>query len=183
MSEAFSVDASGWAAPVRRIPSDNCDARPLGCVIELVVIHGISLPPGQFTGRAVEQLFTNSLDYNAHPYYETLRTLRVSAHFFLRRNGVVMQFVPCVRRAWHAGVSQWRGRTRCNDFSIGIEIEGADDVPYTSEQYLACDALLRALVCTYPLKAAVGHCDIAPGRKTDPGPCFDWTRISALPRM
>ena len=146
------------------------------------MIHGISLPPGQFADSAVEQLFTNALDYGQHPYYDTLRALKVSAHFFIRRHGGVIQFVPCRLRAWHAGASEWHGRTRCNDFSIGIEIEGADDVRYESEQYEACNALLYALARIYPLQAAVGHCDIAPGRKTDPGPCFDWTRIVALPR-
>jgi AmpD protein len=163
-----------------RICSPNCDDRPTDCSIELVVIHGISLPPGQFGGPWVEQLFTNSLQYAHHRYFESLRALKVSAHFFIRRNGSVMQFVPCLRRAWHAGVSSWRGRARCNDFSIGIEMEGADDVPYEDRQYEVCNALLRELASAYPLQAVVGHSDIAPGRKTDPGQCFDWSRIATL---
>jgi AmpD protein len=182
MADRFSFDRNGWAHPVARIPSPNCDERPAHSPIELVVIHGISLPPGQFSGRAVEQLFTNQLDCDRHPYYGTLRMLKVSAHFFIRRDGAVLQFVPCLLRAWHAGVSQWRGRDRCNDFSIGVELEGADDVEYENDQYAVCNALLEALARVYPVKAAVGHCDVAPGRKTDPGPCFDWTRIVALPR-
>ena len=182
MPDRFSLDGNGWADPVVRIRSPNWDERPENCPIELVVIHGISLPPGQFSGRAVEQLFTNRLDCDQHPYYDTLRTLKVSAHFFIRRDGAVIQFVPCLLRAWHAGVSQWRGRSQCNDFSVGIELEGADDVRYESDQYAVCNALLEALARVYPVKAAVGHSDIAPGRKTDPGPCFDWTRIVALPR-
>ena len=183
MPDEFSLDCSGWAQSVVRVPSPNCDARPAGCLIELVVIHGISLPPGHFSGRGVEQLFTNSLDYQEHPYYDTLRALKVSAHFFIRRNGAVVQFVPCSLRAWHAGASTWCGRTRCNDFSIGIELEGTDECDYESRQYELCDALLYSLARAYPLKAAVGHCDIAPDRKTDPGPAFDWTRIRALPRI
>ena len=178
----FGLDHNGWLTPAVRIDSPNCDARPAGCAIELVVIHAISLPPGQFTGRGVEQLFTNALDYDHHAYYGSLRGLRVSAHFFIRRDGTIIQFVPCALRAWHAGVSAWRGRTRCNDFSIGIELEGSDDLPYEHEQYARCDALLGALARAYPLKAAVGHCDIARGRKTDPGPSFDWARITVLPR-
>ena len=178
----YSLDRSGWAKPVIRIHSPNRDERPAGCAIELVVIHGISLPPGHFSGRSVERLFTNSLDYEEHAYFDTLRALKVSAHFFIPRSGAVVQFVPCSLRAWHAGASSWRGRTRCNDFSIGIEFEGADDVEYEDIQYEQCNALLHALTRAYPLKAAVGHCDIASGRKTDPGPSFDWARITALPR-
>ena len=182
MRQRFTLDGEGWARPVTRACSPNCDDRPSHCAVELVVIHGISLPPGQFGGPWVEQLFNNRLDHEHHPFFETLRALRVSAHFFIRRDGGVVQFVSCLRRAWHAGMSEWRGRARCNDFSIGIEIEGADDVPYEDAQYEACNALLRALARTYPLQAVAGHSDIAPGRKTDPGPCFDWTRIVALPR-
>lgn len=182
MPNELTLDALGWAASVRRVPSPNCDERPAHCPIELAVIHGISLPPGRFGGTDVERLFTNTLDCDAHPYYDALRTLKVSAHFFVRRSGEVIQFVPCSLRAWHAGASAWRGRVRCNDFSIGIEIEGCDNMPYERAQYQACDTLLRALVRKYPLQAAVAHSDIAPGRKTDPGPCFDWSRIDVLPR-
>lgn len=178
----FALDALGWAWPASHVRSANCDERPAGIAIELVVIHGISLPPRHFAGRAVERLFTNALDCNEHPYYENLRALKVSSHFFVRRDGRVVQFVPCTLRAWHAGVSSWRGRSACNDFSIGIEFEGCDDLPYESVQYGVCNRLLRALIRVYPLRAAVGHCDIAPGRKTDPGPCFEWQRIEALPR-
>ena len=148
--------------------------------MSLAVIHGISLPPGVFGGDGVERLFTNMLDPQAHPYFASLATLRVSAHFFLRRNGTLVQFVACNRRAWHAGVSSWRGRERCNDFSIGIELEGEDTVPYAGAQYTRLAALLRALRRRYPLEAAVGHSDVAPGRKTDPGPAFDWDRLARL---
>ena len=144
------------------------------------MIHGISLPPRTFGGDGVVRLFTNTLDAAAHPYYATIAHLRVSAHFFIRRDGALLQFVSCNDRAWHAGVSSWRGRERCNDFSIGIELEGADDVPYTARQYAKLAALLRALKSRYPLEAAVGHSDVAPGRKTDPGPAFDWDRLAAL---
>jgi AmpD protein len=142
-----------------------------------VVIHNISLPPGEFGGPGVEQLFTNRLDPAEHPYYAGIHQLRVSAHFFLRRDGELIQFVPCAQRAWHAGVSSWQGRERCNDFSIGIELEGADDQPFTEAQYRQLAPLLQTLRATYPIQAIVGHADIAPGRKTDPGPCFDWNRV------
>lgn len=175
--EAWRVDAAGWVSGVRRIPSPNRDARPPGEAISLVVIHNISLPPGEFGGPGVIELFTNRLDPTAHPYYETLRDLRVSAHFFVRRGGELIQFVPCGERAWHAGVSCWRGRERCNDFSLGIELEGTDDLPYTDAQYAALNHLLAALRAAYPIADIVGHSDIAPGRKTDPGPHFDWGRV------
>ncbi len=178
----YAVDRFGWAGSAQRILSPNCDDRPLGQAIQLVVIHAISLPPGEFGGIGVAQLFTNTLDPDAHPYYGALRGLNVSAHFFIRRDGHLIQFVPCLLRAWHAGISSWRGRARCNDFSIGIELEGADDVPYEAAQYDVCNALIRALSCAYPISAVVGHCDIAPERKTDPGPYFEWSRISALVR-
>lgn len=180
MAHAFIVDRNGWASPAKHIRSPNCDARPAHSAIELVVIHAISLPPGRFDGPGVERFFTNTLDYDQHPYYETLRGLSVSAHFFIRRDGALLQFVPCVLRAWHAGVSVWRGRSRCNDFSIGIELEGTDHVPYETAQYAVCNALIRSLQQVYPIEGVAGHCDIAPGRKTDPGPCFDWTQICAL---
>lgn len=161
---------------VRRIYSPNCDARPSATVIDLLVIHNISLPPGEFGGDAVIALFGNALDIDAHPYYAQLRDLRVSAHFFIRRHGEIIQFVPCGKRAWHAGVSQWRGRERCNDFSIGIELEGADTEQYTAAQYASLVRLTRRLRRAYPIRDIVGHSDIAPGRKTDPGPHFDWSR-------
>jgi AmpD protein len=176
------VDELGWVDRAQHIVSPNCDSRPQAMPVELAVIHGISLPPGEFGGAAVQQLFTNTLDYSAHPYYSGLRGLRVSAHFLIRRDGALLQFVPGSLRAWHAGDSCWRGRSRCNDFSIGIELEGADDRAYGDAQYAVCNALLRALCRRYPLSAVAGHCDIAPGRKTDPGPFFQWERIDALGR-
>lgn len=177
--EVWRLDAEGWLEGVAHIPSPNRDARPEGEAISLVVIHAISLPPGEFGGPGVIELFTNRLDPAAHPFYETIKDLRVSAHFFIRRDGELIQFVPCTARAWHAGVSRWQGRERCNDFSIGIELEGTDDLPFTDAQYGALNALLARLRATYPIAAVVGHADIAPGRKTDPGPCFDWGRLAS----
>lgn len=177
--EGWRLDAAGWLQGAQHIPSPNCDARPEGEAITLVVIHNISLPPGEFGGPGVIELFTNRLDPAAHPYYETIKDLRVSAHFFIRRDGELIQFVPCGLRAWHAGVSQWQGRERCNDFSIGIELEGTDDLPFTDAQYAVLNELLTLLRAAYPIAAVVGHADIAPGRKTDPGPCFDWTRLAS----
>ena len=177
---ALSVDAAGRVTAATFIASPNHDGRPIETPPTLVVIHGISLPPRAFGGDGVVRLFTNTLDAAAHPYFATIAHLRVSAHFFIRRDGALLQFVSCNDRAWHAGVSSWRGRERCNDFSIGIELEGADDVPYTARQYAKLAALLRALKRRFPLEAAVGHSDIAPGRKTDPGPAFDWDRLAAL---
>jgi AmpD protein len=163
------------------VPSPNHDERPAGEIIRLIVIHNISLPPGEFGGPGVEQLFTNQLDPAAHPYYAAIRDLRVSAHFFIRRDGELVQFVPCSRRAWHAGVSSWRGRERCNDFSIGIELEGADDQAFADRQYAVLAELVKRLLATYPIEAMTGHADIAPGRKSDPGPCFDWERLRKMP--
>lgn len=165
----------GWLRGVRRVASPNCDARPDGERITLIVIHAISLPPEQFGGPGVIELFTNQLDPAAHPYYATIDTLRVSAHFFIRRDGELIQFVATAARAWHAGVSNWRGRERCNDFSIGIELEGCDTIAFAAAQYRTLAALLKRLRRRYPGAEVVGHADIAPGRKTDPGPCFDWS--------
>lgn len=159
-------------------PSPNCDARPEGMPIELIVIHNISLPPGVFDGDAVIELFTNCLDWDAHPYYQGIRGLKVSAHFLIRRDGTLIQFVPLTLRAWHAGVSNWEGRERCNDFSIGIELEGDDDQPFSEAQYATLIPLVQTLKQAYPIRAVVGHSDIAPGRKTDPGPYFDWQRLA-----
>lgn len=170
------VDATDCLHNVRVVFSPNCDERPAGCAISLLVIHNISLPPEVFSGDGVVNFFTNKLDPEAHPYYQTLRGLRVSTHFFIRRDGETIQFVPCEKRAWHAGESCWQGRSRCNDFSIGIELEGSDTMPFTDTQYEALAALTRALQKTYPITDIVGHSDIAPDRKTDPGPCFDWNR-------
>jgi len=171
------MDAEGWLECAARIDSPNCDARPIGEAIQLVVIHNISLPPGVLTDDAVIELFTNRLDWDAHPYYAEIRGIQVSSHFFIRRDGQLIQFVPCGLRAWHAGVSEWRGRERCNDFSLGIELEGSDDVPFNEVQYATLNLLLATLKRTYPIEDIVGHSDIAPGRKTDPGPYFEWNRI------
>jgi len=175
----MKVNANGWFSGVRRIASPNCDARPPGIAIELLVVHNISLPPGQFGGAEVVQLFTNTLNTDGHPYYKQLEGLKVSAHFLIRRDGAIIQFVPCGKRAWHAGVSSWQGRSACNDFSIGVELEGSDDVPFNDPQYVALTRLTRLLRRSYPISAIVGHADIAPGRKTDPGPNFDWSRYLA----
>lgn len=171
---------SGWLPRVRRIMSPNCDARPDPQDISLIVVHGISLPPGRFGGRWIEQLFTNSLDPLADPYFASIHTLQVSAHLLIRRDGRTVQFVPFHARAWHAGVSSFQGRERCNDYSIGIELEGTDERPYTSRQYARLAAVCARLLQTYPRldeTRIAGHSDIAPGRKTDPGPAFDWTRF------
>jgi AmpD protein len=174
-----AIDPDGWLTGARTLASPNCDARPPDTAITLVVIHNISLPPGVFDGNAVIDLFLNRLDWNAHPYYDGIRGLKVSAHFFIRRDGAILQFVACGQRAWHAGVSQWHGRACCNDFSIGIELEGSDDTPFTEAQYASLLPLLDSLKQAYPIKAVVGHSDIAPGRKTDPGACFDWERVQS----
>jgi len=177
LSVPHALDTLGWLSAAQRLPSPNCDARPQGTAIELIVIHNISLPPGVFDGDAVIELFTNQLDWDAHPYYQGIRGIQVSAHFFIRRDGTLIQFVPCSLRAWHAGVSSWQERERCNDFSIGIELEGSDDLPFTEAQYATLNPLLQQLKQVYPIRAVVGHSDIAPGRKTDPGPHFAWQRI------
>lgn len=150
--------------------------------MSLLVIHNISLPPGEFGGTGIAELFTNRLDAAAHPYYATVAGTEVSAHFLIRRDGELLQFVPCGSRAWHAGDSSWKGRARCNDFSIGVELEGTDDAPFTSAQYRRLAGLTRALTARYPIRDIVGHSDIAPGRKSDPGPHFDWLRYHALIR-
>lgn len=171
----MKFDAQGWLSGVRRVVSPNCDYRPPGARVELLVIHNISLPPSEYGGDAVERFFTNTLDHSVHAYYDQLRGVRVSAHFLVRRSGQIVQFVPCSRRAWHAGVSAWRGRTRCNDFSVGIELEGSDFEPFTERQYAALARLTRRLKRVYPIRDITGHSNIAPERKTDPGPFFDWT--------
>jgi len=174
------VDRDGWLPDATRIVSPNQDARPAGAKITLIVVHGISLPPGQFGGDDVLRLFTNTLDPEADPYYAVIARLRVSSHFFIRRAGELIQFVPCGRRAWHAGVSSWRGRTSCNDFSVGIELEGTDDLTYATPQYAMLARIARALRRRYPIQDMVGHSDVAPGRKTDPGSAFDWPRLGRL---
>lgn len=176
------IDAEGFLPDARFVASPNFDARPAGCTIDLIVIHAISLPPECFGGPGVEQLFTNCLDPLAHPYYAGIHHLRVSSHFLIRRDGCVEQFVPTIQRAWHAGVSSWGGRERCNDFSIGIELEGSDTQPFDAAQYPALAELIRAIVRRHPISDIAGHCDIAPGRKTDPGPFFDWPLLATLLR-
>jgi AmpD protein len=177
---AGSLDWEGVLAGAVQIPSPNFDERPADTALSLLVVHNISLPPGEFGGEAIAQLFTNTLEFTAHPYYATLRDLKVSAHFLIHRDGELIQFVPCAKRAWHAGPSVWRGRSRCNDFSIGVELVGADDQPYAQKQYLRLSELTLALRRRYPVIDVVGHSDIASGRKTDPGPAFDWARYRAL---
>ena len=174
---------TGLIEDVEYIPSPNADERPTDCCPELVVIHNISLPPGEFGGHHIEQLFTNQLDPNEHPYFEEIHQLRVSAHALIHRDGHITQFVPFNRRAWHAGVSCYQDRQQCNDFSIGIELEGTDDTPYEAVQYEQLADMIMALRKCYTHiteEAITGHCDIAPDRKTDPGPSFDWERLKQL---
>jgi len=169
------------AKPDRVVDSPNQDERPAATEITLLVVHSISLPPGEYGGDSIERLFTNRLDPEAHPYFREIAELRVSSHFLIRRDGELVQFVPVERRAWHAGASSWRGRERCNDFSIGVELEGMDDGDFTDAQYLRLTRLIRSLKATLPLRDIAAHSDVAPGRKTDPGPGFDWPRLlSAL---
>ena len=163
-----------------QVTSPNCDDRPAGTDITLLVVHNISLPPGQFGGGAIAALFTNRLDPAAHPYFATIHQLRVSAHFLIGRDGALTQFVSCARRAWHAGASAWRGREQCNDFSVGVELEGTDALPFEDAQYQVLARLTRALCRRYPIVDLAGHQDIAPGRKTDPGPAFDWARFRRM---
>lgn len=180
MAATAGLSVDGWMSAARRIDSPNNDDRPAGEAISLVVVHAISLPPAQFGSDDIVRLFTNSLDPEAHPYFSAISALRVSAHFLIRRDGVLIQFVSCLRRAWHAGESSWNGRERCNDFSIGIELEGCDELPFEEAQYLRLVDLIQSLRECFPIAAVVGHSDIAPGRKTDPGQCFDWQRLAAL---
>jgi AmpD protein len=175
----------GLLTGARQVPSPNHDERPAGSAPELIVVHSISLPPGCFGGPHIERLFTNCLDPGEHPYFEEICGLEVSAHALVRRDGEVVQFVPFHRRAWHAGQSCYAGRERCNDFSVGIELEGTDDGTYEAVQYERLAEIVRALGAAYPGLAdapLVGHSDISPGRKTDPGPGFDWARLDALLR-
>lgn len=169
-----------WLSPVKRLASPNCNPRPDPAAIELVVVHGISLPPGRFGGGFVEALFQSRLDLSAHPTFASLEGVAVSSHLFLSRRGAVTQFVPFDQRAWHAGASAWRGRPGCNDFTVGVELEGTDEQPYTRSQYRKLRRVLRALCDRYPRlspEAVVGHFEIAPGRKTDPGPFFEWPQV------
>jgi AmpD protein len=177
----YDIDMrSGLISPAHQRPSPNCDERPEGTAIDLVVLHGISLPPGQFGGGNIERFFLNELDHDQHPYFDEIRGLKVSAHLLIARDGELVQFVPFTKRAWHAGVSSFRGVGCCNDYSIGIELEGTDDCAYEPRQYRVLAGVLRSLIDALPalsLRRLAGHCDIAPRRKTDPGPAFDWLRL------
>lgn len=179
-TEPLEIDGRGWCTQALHRPSPNCDVRPNDAAIDLLVIHNISLPPGRFGGGFVEDLFLNRLDPTAHPYFEQLRNLHVSAHFFITRPGELIQFASASDRAWHAGMSSFCGRERCNDFSIGIELEGTDDTAFTEVQYEMLTGLTLALQRRYPLTDVAGHEHIAPSRKTDPGPFFDWLKYKQM---
>ena len=171
--------AGGWLAAARHCVSPNRGARPPGVQVDLALIHSISLPPGRHGGDAIERLFTNRLDFDAHPYYCKLRGLQVSSHFVLRRDGELLQFVGCDERAWHAGTSQWRGRENCNDFAVGIELEGLEGLLFEPAQYRVLAGLLRALALRYPIAGVAGHEHVAAGRKHDPGAGFDWAGLAS----
>lgn len=170
---------AGWLSSAQQLPSPNFGPRPAGAKIDLAVVHSISLPPGQYGTGCVQQLFSNQLDWEAHPYFQGIRGLQVSAHFFITRAGVLWQFVSCDDRAWHAGRSHWLERENCNDFSIGIELEGLEGLTFEAAQYQVLAQLTQALAAHYPLTHIAGHEHIAPGRKQDPGPGFDWSRLQA----
>ncbi|HET8744442.1 MAG TPA: 1,6-anhydro-N-acetylmuramyl-L-alanine amidase AmpD [Ramlibacter sp.] len=169
--------SAGWYRFAHRVDSPNFGPRPEGCAIDLIVLHSISLPPGVYGGDEVRRLFTNTLDWDAHPYFQQIRGIEVSAHFFIRRDGALLQFVSCDARAWHAGASCWRGRTNCNDDSIGIELEGLEGETFEPPQYEALAALCAAIGQHYPIRHVAGHEHIAPGRKIDPGAGFDWAQV------
>ena len=184
LARELGIDASsGIVHAARQVPSPNCDERPAGVSPDLIVVHGISLPPDEFGGPWIDLLFTNRLPADGHPYFAQVAALRVSSHVLVRRTGELVQYVPLHLRAWHAGTSQFEGRERCNDFSIGIELEGGDTIPYEPAQYRALARLIVGLCAAYPslaVERVTGHEHIAPGRKTDPGPSFDWPRLRAL---
>jgi len=173
----MKIGPEGLLAGARYVASPNCDERPPGCEITLLVVHSISLPPGEYGGDGIERLFTNRLDARAHPYFGEIFSLKVSTHFLVRRNGEVVQFVPVQRRAWHAGASSWRGRSACNDFSIGVELEGTEETPFEDRQYEKLVLLIKALRLALPLRDVAAHSEVAPGRKADPGAQFDWARL------
>jgi AmpD protein len=178
----MEIGADHWLRPARHCPSPNCNPRPTPSAIRLIVIHGISLPPGEFGGPWIDELFTNTLQPERHPYFAEIAGLTVSSHLLIRRDGEVVQYVPFDLRAWHAGRSHYQGCDNCNDFSIGIELEGSDDMPYEDAQYHRLAQVVRALNARYPSTFGhlAGHSDIAPGRKTDPGPAFEWPRLQGL---
>ncbi len=167
----------GWYQRAHALPSPNFGPRPPGTAIDLVVVHSISLPPGRYGGDEVQALFTNTLDWDAHPYFQQIRGMEVSAHFYVRRTGELWQFVSVHDRAWHAGKSAFRGRDNCNDYSVGIELEGLEGARFTARQYARLTTLIRALAARYPISAIAGHEHVAPGRKQDPGAGFDWARM------
>lgn len=179
MADAASWQ-DGWHMPARRVPSPNFGPRPAGTCIDLVVVHSISLPPGQYGGPEIEQLFTNTLDWNAHPYFQQIRGAEVSAHFVIRRTGELLQFVSCDERAWHAGQSRFGERENCNDFSVGVELEGLEGEHFEPAQYEALARLLHALKARYPIEHVTGHEHVAPGRKHDPGARFDWPGLARM---
>jgi AmpD protein len=182
MANAADPDAlwhGGWWRGARRVESPNHGPRPADTDITLALIHSISLPPGEYGGDGVERLFTNRLDWNEHPYYQRIRGLQVSSHFFIRRDGELLQFVSCDERAWHAGPSSWQGRDNCNDYSIGIELEGLEGETFEAAQYAAAARVLHAIAAHYPLRHVAGHEHVAPGRKIDPGPGFDWAAMQS----
>jgi AmpD protein len=176
----WHVNPDGWCEGVTRLPSPNFGARPPATDISLIVLHNISLPAGQFGGPYIQDMFLNRLDYERHPSFADLRELKVSAHFLILRDGTLLQFVPTQERAWHAGLSVFEGRSGCNDFSIGIELEGTDDLPFEQQQYQSLTTLCSVLLQHFPIRHIVGHNEIAPGRKTDPGPCFDWQHLQNM---
>lgn len=177
---AHNVWPQGWCPGARRIDSPNFGPRPPGTAITLAIVHSISLPPGIYGGDEIERLFTNRLDWDAHPYFGQIRGAEVSAHFVIRRDGELLQFVSADDRAWHAGASSWRGRDNCNDYSIGIELEGLEDHPFEAAQYEALATLLQQAIQVYPIEQVAGHEHVAPGRKRDPGKAFDWPALQAL---
>ncbi|MGV3494734.1 MAG: 1,6-anhydro-N-acetylmuramyl-L-alanine amidase AmpD [Ramlibacter sp.] len=175
--DAGALWDGGWYRFARRLPSPNFGPRPPGAQVDLVVVHSISLPPGVYGGDEVQRLFTNTLDWDAHPYFQAIRGMQVSAHFYVRRDGALWQFVSCEDRAWHAGQSCWRGRANCNDDSVGIELEGLEGEPFEPAQYEALASVCAAIGERYPIRHVAGHEHIAPGRKADPGAGFDWAQL------
>src|SRR3954462_5790850 len=173
----MKIGADGVATNARQVESPNQDERPGGTAVSLLLVHAISLPPGQYGGDAIERLFTNRLDAAGHPFFQEISSLEVSSHFLVRRDGELVQFVPAHERAWHAGASNWRGRARCNDFSLGVELEGSEEETFAAVKYSTLVALVRALRASLPLRDIAAHSEVAPGRKTDPGPHFDWARF------
>ncbi len=176
-ADRFAAWDGGWCRAARRCESPNFGPRPAGAEVSLAVVHSISLPPGEYGGDAIERLFTNRLDWDAHPYYRQIRGAEVSAHFVVRRDGELLQFVSCDERAWHAGASSWRGRDNCNDYSVGIELEGLEGERFEPVQMQVLADLLRSLARRYPVTAVAGHEHVAPGRKFDPGAGFDWAAL------